>query len=196
MAGGPTVKVSTMPRISKRSWTLSGISIEESSSEKADDTKPRFAEFDQSGTIPSGRKLCLFVTLLIDSTIDNEEVDLLPHSLEDLNPYLLPNQEDRDDIVFGLATAHSFINLSSPAASTMQEKLQLLQQSCTVMCKHVWSSGFERSRSSEKSEAGSFTDSRVEQMVEGASARSARESGDAIKELAAAIVMRIDAVAR
>lgn len=167
-AGSQTVKVSATPTVSEHIWTMSGLYIEGENSRKVDSAGDRSDDFNEAALGSERRHLCFFVTICIEAMTANEDVRLLPHTLEDLIPHLKQTEDSRDAFRWELCTAQSFLNLSCPLVSAIQEELELLQKSCVVMCNHVWTSG-----------------SAQPQPVGG--------SNDNIREVAAAIVLRIDA---
>lgn len=198
MSGVQTTRTIAVPIKLERSWNLSGLCIEEVSSEEADGAEHRSTESIREGTPSSKqRNSCFFVTLRVNSTITGEELHLLPHNLQDLIPYLVQDQGNKDSLQWELATAQSFVNLSCPIAASMHAELQLLQDSCVILCNHVWSLGPGHTKVSQMPTDNESTETRASRSAqEESQSQSIDERSEDIREVAAAIIMRIDAVSK
>lgn len=196
MADAQSARVLSIPMISQGFWSLSGMAFEDNGDNKVDTAEDEIIEPESPNTSTSKqRALCVFVTLTIELNITTDGSHHLPRTLHDLIPHFMRGSEDTSSLRYELVTAKSFLNLSCPAAASVSEKVELLRQSCIVPCSHVWSTQTAMAELSSKSTSfGSGTTAQEKELATGiANIQLARKKSDEIGEVAAAIVMRIDA---
>lgn len=149
--------------------SLSGIAIEHIGHHGADD------EDDDAGAYPPPQQssVSFFFTLLIRTRLEGSLPADLPRTLNDLRTTLF--EDDGASMTCEIVTAQSFLNLSCPPdVRASLEKMPLIQQATLVPCCHVWASNAR--------------------TTDGEAARAPDE--DAPEEVAAAIILRIDAYSR
>lgn len=167
-------------------WTLEGIIIEHRGLDHEGDIDDldtleglgtdRSAQHDTNG-------FSVFLTLCIDSKsllpMSNSGISeqYFPRTVSDLQKILFSAEATKpSDWEFSLVTAHSFVNLAgtSNARATLEET-QLVQDSTIVPCYHLWTSTKESYDPTDPNTAGTEA-----------------VGQESIRELAAAIVLRID----
>lgn len=144
--------------------SLSGIAIEHIGQEAGED------EHDMESPAHSRDQssFTLFVTLTMKMKVEDPEMNGLLKTVDDLKTTLF---EEDASMTCEIVTAHSFVNLScSPDSRALLEKTQLVQRATLVPCYHVWTS----------------------RQTPGSGA-SEEQDEDTIEEVAAALILRIDA---
>ncbi|KAK5097799.1 hypothetical protein LTR70_002841 [Exophiala xenobiotica] len=151
--------------------SLSGIAIEHIGHHEAGDED----ENDDAGAglPPQQNSISFFFTLLTRPQLDGSLPVDLPRTPNDLRPTLF--EDDRASMTCETVTAQSFLNLSCPPdARASLEKVPLIQQATLVPCSHVWASNAKTTDDGEATATGDPNE-------------------DAPEEVAAAIILRIDA---
>jgi len=174
-AGRQRIRVWPIERDVGRAASLTGIAIEHTSHPGAEDEDED--EDDEANADPSHhqKSVSFFFTLIIRLQLDQPLPIDLPETLDDLRTTLFKDNEAK--MTSKIVTAQSFLNLScQPHLRASLEKTQLVQQATLVPCHHVWASNVRI--------AGGKTTA-VEAL-----------DGDALEEVAAAIVLRVDAYSR
>lgn len=172
-AGKQRCRVWPIERDVGRAASLTGIAIEHTGHPEAEDED----EDDDAAADPSHhqKRVSFFFTLIIKLQLDKPLPIDLPETLDDLRTTLFKDNEA--NMTSEIVTAQSFLNLScQPHIRASLEKTQLVRQATLVPCHHVWASNVRTAGG--KNTAFEALD------------------GNALEEVAAAIILRVDAYSR